>query len=166
MFKLKLQQPESERKRTVSLLVAVDCNKRQLTFLSICGNLGLIPRWLFPRSSERENSQVPQNPRSLRFSFTYELSILLPTANPPDQCLLLAYSASAVPTPELGSLYLLPPPLSTANVDSFREAHIFLPNTWCIKMLAKLQDQGQVVSSTEPCCCWFRLRAPTLVFFC
>lgn len=70
---------------------------------------------------------LPSWPQEPGFLFTRELSNLSPMAKPQEQQTLLPVDSAASPSPS---------PWSIANVNPFRTADIFLPPTWCIKILA------------------------------
>lgn len=96
----------------------------------------------------KENSQVPQNARSLCDLFTYELSSLLPTANPQEQTLVpwgrCPRTSPASPSP-------IPSPLSVANGNPLRTAHLSPPYL-IYRDTARLWDDGHLVFPTWPCC--------------
>lgn len=69
------------------------------------------------------------------------------------------------PIPELSPLHLPHPYLTTANVNSFKTAYIFLLQTHCIKQPCQSNPRAAATSvfSTQPCCWWCRPQAPYLV---
>lgn len=79
---------------------------------------------------KKGNSQEPWNPR---------------TPGASTSCLHMSFADSNAP-PSPWPIHLLPSPLCTVNVNSFRPTYIFLSRTWCIESLKKLQMRDMFFS--------------------
>lgn len=81
----------------------------------------------------------------------------LPTPNPEHQILLYRLA----PVPELPLLHLLPPPLSMANVNSFKTSYIFLlQNSLYIRVHQSQDGRHVCLFYLVLWGWWFRLHAP------
>lgn len=92
-----------------------------------------------------------------------ELSRLLSTTNPKGSKLffLIGYA----PIPKVASLHLVPPPLSTADTNSFKTTDIFLPQTVCMQEPISPRPADMLLSPSGPAAGGLYCMAQHLVLF-